>query len=151
MLRFCKMAFKGLKVWGKRFITLRNREEGWELREKWIPPNTEKSLKKTFSRVHETWDWCSMTMTWSIQPQHNTWIASWLQDKTLTVLECPSPDLNPTEHLWRDMKTDTTHPVSLFAILNFCLLCVSLRCVCQCDLWAPLYFINSINTAKYSP
>ena len=30
----------------------------------------------------------------------------WLQDKSLNVLEWPihSPDLNPFEHLWRDLK-----------------------------------------------
>ena len=38
-------------------------------------------------------------------PKHTSKVvAKWLKDNKVKVLEWPSPDLNPTEHLWAELK-----------------------------------------------
>ncbi len=67
---------------------------------------TETSLMKTCSRALWTSDWgdgssFNRTTTLSTQPR-----SQWLRDNSVNVLERPSqsPDLNPLEHLCRDLK-----------------------------------------------
>ena len=49
----------------------------------------------------------------------------WLRDKSLNVLEWPSqsPDLNPIEHLWRDLKTAVQRrsPTNLTDLKRLCI------------------------------
>ena len=58
-------------------------------------------------------------------PKHTAKIMKeWLQNNPLTVLEWPSrsPDLNPTEHLWRDLKmaVHQRSPSSLSELERIC-------------------------------
>ena len=80
-----------------------------ELKEWWIALNAGNVLRETCFSLQEIWDWdggspSSRTMTLSILLKQH--LSGLIKGKDLNVLEWPneSPDFNPIENLWYDLK-----------------------------------------------
>ena len=85
---------------------LQQRQGDWsELHEGWMKPSTERSLNKTSSPVLANQQW--FTFQHEIYPKHTVKkTMGWLKDKSIIIFEgsIQSPNLNPIEHLCRDLK-----------------------------------------------
>ena len=67
----------------------------------------------------------NVSCKWTMTPKHTSKVVvKWLKDNKLIVLEWPSqsPDLNPIEHLWGDLKkrVRARRPTNLTPLLQLC-------------------------------